>query len=86
MQQNTPKAGAPAMKTTANFKHTGLQITDPSLYDARVHHASSRPTTPARAYEAATGNKITIGSDPELNSAAHELTHTIQQGGSRPPR
>jgi len=69
------QAGQPAR--TTNFKHTGLEIADPSKYDVRVHQAANKPAA-LQAHAYAQGNKIHLGAGQE-GHLPHESWHVAQQ-------
>ena len=79
MSAMNTQAGQPAR--TTNFKHTGLELTDPSKFDVRVHQAANKPAA-LQAHAYAQGNKIHLapGQDKHL---AHESWHVAQQKQGR---
>ena len=68
-------------KRTTNFKHTGLELTDPSKFDVRVHMASQKPAA-LQQHAYAKGSKIHL-SPGQDNHLPHEAWHVVQQQQGR---
>jgi hypothetical protein len=66
---------------TSTFKHTGLEIVDPSKFDVRVHQAAKKPEA-LQAHAYAQGNKIHLGPGQDKH-LAHESWHVVQQKQGR---
>jgi len=78
--KNPANAGANLNRTT-NFRNTGLEMVDPSKFDARVHMAQKPAALQQHAFTQ--GGAIHVSPGEGRNLLGHELTHVVQQGQGR---
>lgn len=68
-------------KRTARFKHTNLELADPSLYDVRVHTSVGKEAK-IQAHAYAQGSRIHLGPGQDTH-LPHEAWHVVQQKQGR---